>query len=261
MKILSYNIDHGGREGKNTKYRWPKLLSLIRQASPDIVIILEAWGWRKDMELAMFAKKLGYKYYFLSKSNTPHNIALLSHIAPKKVIFHKKGFHHSLLEARYRIKNFPPFTLLGVHLNPHNEEIRYKEIEGLINIFKKNKYAVALGDFNSLSPEDAYNKKKLRAFFKKNKITKFGVNIIETKVIKRLLHSGFIDSIKIFYKNKLQYTVPTKMPTKVKKLLPLRYDYAFTSKNLIPRIHSAKIVKNKYTYFTSDHYPIILEIE
>ena len=85
MKILLYNIDHGGKKNNNLKTRWSKLTKVIKKINPDIVIILEAWGWRKNYELKEFSQKCNFKYHYLSKSNTKHNIGLISNIKPKKV--------------------------------------------------------------------------------------------------------------------------------------------------------------------------------
>ncbi len=259
MKILSYNIDHGGLEGKNKKYRWPKIIHAVKQENPDILVILEAWGWRKNKELKTFAKKTGYKYFFISKSNTLHNIALLSRIAPKKVIFYKKGFHHSLVWAYFNHKNHQ-FALLGVHLSPVNEKIRFREGKKIIHVAKKYPNSVIIGDFNSLSPNDQYNKIKLIRLFRKNNIIKFGNKRIETRVMKKFFQSGFVDAVKLFSKKGIPYTVPTKKPTDEKHIARLRFDYALVSKPLISSMSGTKEIKNQYTDTASDHYPILLEI-
>lgn len=259
MKILSYNIDHGGREGKNPKRRWPKIIRAVKQESPDILVILEAWGWRKNKELAMFAKKTCYKYFFLSQSNTLHYIALLSNIRPKNIICHTKGFHHSCIHAYFESKSCQ-FALLGVHLSPANEEIRLREAKKVIRFAKKYPNCVIIGDFNSLAPNDPYNKIKLIKLFRKNNITKFGSKRIETRVMKKFFQSGFIDAVKLFSNKGIRYTVPTKKRADEKYVARLRYDYALASKTMILNIRGAKEIKNQYTNTASDHYPILLEI-
>src|SRR3989344_7484939 len=259
MKILSYNIDHGGREKNNLRGRWPIIIRVVKKSRPDIVIILEAWGWRKNRELKVFAKKTGYKYFFISQSNTKHNIAFLSNLRPKRILAHNRCFHHSCIQFELKSKNYE-FTLLGIHLSPINEKIRLRETKKVIRFAKKYPNSLIIGDFNSLAPNDQYNKIKLIRLFRKNNITKFGNKRIETRVMKKFFQSGYVDAVKLFSKKGIQHTVPTKKPTGEKHIARLRFDYALVSKPLISSIRVAKELKNQYTDTESDHYPILLEI-
>ncbi|MDD2807308.1 MAG: endonuclease/exonuclease/phosphatase family protein [Patescibacteria group bacterium] len=256
MRILLYNIDHGGRTKNNPRGRWPKITRVIKEINPDVAIILEAWSWQQQ-DLADFAKKTSFKYKFLAKSNTKHNLALLSKTKPKKISSTNKGFHHSVIEANFENK----LEIFGVHLSPKKETIRIDEAEKIINQIGHQKRAIILGDFNSLSPQDNYNDKKLLKKFQEKNITKFGSQSIEKKVIKKILKSGLIDITKKFHHGAtVYYSVPTDICTDVDHATKLRLDYAFVTPELAKQIKDAKIIKNKLTNHSSDHFPLIVEI-
>lgn len=256
MKILLYNIDHGGKVGKNLKARWPKLIKTIKSIDADIVIILEAWGWSQNKEMKDFAKKSSFKYFSLSKSNTKHHIGLISNIKPKKIIKYKKDFWHSVLQA-----NFEDFTIFGIHLNHNTESKRLLEAKRIIDFANKSNNPIILGDFNSLSPQDNYNNKRLLAQLNKKNIIKFGKEKLEKRVIKKFLDAGLIDIYKKQHSDKtIHYSVPTKICTDIDHLTKLRLDYAFVGKSIAKSVKKTSLIKNKLTNYSSDHFPLILEI-
>ncbi|OGY45531.1 MAG: hypothetical protein A2729_01960 [Candidatus Buchananbacteria bacterium RIFCSPHIGHO2_01_FULL_39_14] len=256
MRILLYNIDHGGKDGNNLFGRWPKLIQIFKDLRPDMAVILEAWNWRATFELKSFAKKTNFKYYFLSPSNTKHHLGLLTNIQPKKIIKYKNNFHHSVLRA-----DFKNFTIFGIHLNSKNETKRIIEAKKIIGLTKKTKSPIVLGDFNSLSPQDDYNDKELFIELKRKKIDKFGKEKLEKKVIKKFITAGLIDAFKAFHpEKKIYYSVPTKNCRDINHLTKLRLDYAFVDQTIIDQVNKIKIIKNQTTDWASDHYPLILEL-
>ncbi len=259
MKIMLYNIDHGGREGRDLRARWFKLLKVIKKVNPDIIIILEAWGWRQTKELRDFSQQAGFKYYSLSQSNTKHHLAVMSKIKPEKINKYQSGFHHSVLAVKF--KDPISFTILGIHLSPKTESIRLREIKNIIKLAQQHQPVIMLGDFNSLSPQDNYDNKRLLAIFQKNKIFKFGRDKLETRVIREILAAGLIDITKKYYSGKtIQYSVPTKICTDSEHLTKLRLDYAFISRSLVPLVKKSSFIKSQLTHHSSDHFPLVLEI-
>lgn len=256
MKILLYNIDHGGRTKTNPRGRWPKIKRVIKEINPDVAILLEAWGWEQS-DLSDFAKSNSFKYCFLSKSNTKHNLALLSKIKSQKITSTNHGVHHSIIESK-----FPGgLEIFGVHLSPKQESIRLGEAEKIIGKMKRKKLAIVLGDFNSLSPQDNYNDQKLLKKFQEKNIIKFGSKKIEKRVIKKMLRSGLIDITKKFHSGKsVYYSVPTAICTDVDHATKLRLDYAFVTPALAEKITRAEVIKNKLTNSASDHFPLVIEI-
>ena len=259
---MLYNIDHGGRDNTSIKGRWNKLSKVIKKNNPDILFILEAWTWTRK-ELNEFAKKNSFQYSFMSKSNTKHNLALLSNLKPKKINFNKQGFHHSIIHAVFDInKKLKNLHIFQIHLSPIAEDIRIKEAKKILQKVKKLDNYIIIGDFNSLSPEDKYNERLLIKQLQKEGIKKFGERKLEKKVISKFLSNRAIDLHKKFINdNKIYYSVPTKMCTDKDHFAKIRLDYAFTSENIFQQVKNIKIIKNKLTNHASDHYPLIIEFK
>src|SRR3989344_2206011 len=135
MKIMLYNLDHGGRKGNNLYARWPALIKTIKSINPDIAVLLECWDWEEKKQFKKFAEKLGYPYYYFSSSNTKHHIGLVAKIKPAKIKKYRKNFHHSVLPAHF---DQPlDFNIFGVHLSPKTEAARLEEANRIIKLEKR----------------------------------------------------------------------------------------------------------------------------
>lgn len=252
FRIGHYNILKGGED------RIDLIIKGIKKEKFNICGILEAVGWHNNQEY--FSKKfkeIGFDYFYLAKANTKYNIVVVSKL-PLKIEIINDNVKHVAIKASMEEKNLDIFF---VHLSPVSEEERLNEIEIILNKIKEEKEVLILGDLNSLSPDDAYNKQALIDFFSQHQIKKYGDNDIETKVIDKLQHEDFIDIFKLFNKDFIA-SVPTLSNTDQNHAIPLRIDYAFVRGNsLIKKIASCKIIKNKVFNQASDHYPLILEIK
>ncbi|MBI4145685.1 endonuclease/exonuclease/phosphatase family protein [Candidatus Woesearchaeota archaeon] len=112
-----------------------------------------------------------------------------------------------------------------------------------------------IGDFNSLSEEDAYDRKKL--------IREIPANGKEARVVAdRMLVRNLIPSVRshgledTLPKNNRTHTIPTKSKGREPKL---RLDYIFASRDF--KVISSRVIKNKLTETASDHYPVVAELE
>jgi len=257
---MLYNLDHGGRKGNNLYARWPALIKTIKSINPDIAVLLECWDWEEKKQFKKFAEKLGYPYYYFSSSNTKHHIGLVAKIKPAKIKKYRKNFHHSVLQAHF---DQPlDFNIFGVHLSPKTEAARLEEAKRIIKLAESNQPAIVIGDFNSLSPLDGYNEKKLIGQFQKNNISKFGKNKLEKRAIAKILKAGLIDIYKIQHQDKkLHYSVPSQYCQDCDHAAKMRLDYAFIDKSLIKIVTASKIIKNRLTDKSSDHYPLVLELK
>jgi endonuclease/exonuclease/phosphatase family metal-dependent hydrolase len=252
LRICHYNIFSGGEK------RIKNILDVIKEINPDICGILEAVGWRENIQkYKKLFKKNGYSFLYFSKSNTKYDIAVISKIK-LKISKIKSGIWHSVIKIDLEEKNFP--NVFYVHLDPRSEEERLKEFQIILKKLERSKTNIIMGDFNSLSPNDNYNKKVLLKKLKQNKVKKFGVKKIKFDVIKKIEKSGFVDIFKYLHK-KFEPSTPTKFNTDINHKEKVRIDYAFIDKKHINKIKNCKVHKSKKTETASDHYPLYLDIK
>lgn len=266
IKVISYNIKNGffDRDENNelmlNKKREKSAQKIIKKENPEILIIAEADFAERKSSPQDYKKIFKYPYgVFVDKPlmDRYFGIGILSKYpiiqsykyAPKKSRW---------IEASIKTKD-KTIYVNATHPSPLNT------LTEKINLFKKvlkNKkhpYILA-GDFNSISPEDKYDKNKLlEAFIKKfnnrKKAEAVVDKIFKRKAIKLILEEGLVDTYK--KKNKRwDYTYHTKLSGHSY----MRIDYIFCSDDI--KIVDSGIIKNILTEKASDHYPIyaILEI-
>lgn len=253
LRILSYNILHGG--GKRQK----KILHIIKKINPDICGILEAVGWQnKEKYFKHIANNLGYDFFYLAVANSKYNIAIFSKISLKLKLVTRK-IRHIFVKTTIIRGSFKGFNIFFIHLSPLSEKARLVEVEELLKYITKSSKAIIMGDFNSLSSSDPYNKKELLKIFQKNNIKKYGEKRLYFDVIKKIESSRFIDAVKVF-NHPFEPTTPTPSNKDFNHATNIRIDYAFVTKNIIKNLKKIEVVKNKITNQASDHYPIFIEL-
>jgi len=263
---MSYNIKNGFFDkDKNNKLRLNKIREksaqkIIKKENPEILIIAEADFAERKSNPQDYKRIFKYPYgvfvdrpmidrYFGIGILSKYPIIQSYKYAPKKSRW---------IEASIKTKD-KTIYVNAIHPSPLNT------LAEKINLFKKvlknKKYPYILaGDFNSISPEDKYDKNKLlKAFIKKlnnRKKAQAAVNNISKKeTIRLLLKKGLIDTYKKKNK-KWDYTYHTKLSGNNY----MRIDYIFCSDGI--KVVDSGIIKNILTEKASDHYPIyaILEI-
>ena len=179
----------------------------------------------------------------------------------KKVLGSKiltEGMWHGAILAKFKEGN-EEIELVLTHLSPENEDFRLKEIELIKNNLDTNKKIILMGDLNSLSHQDDYNQTELLMKMKRLSIKKFGTEKIRFDAIKKIQNIGFIDSLKLFT-NKFEYSVPTKYNKDFSHFTKLRLDYIFVTNALKKDVVNTQILRDKETNNTSDHFPVLIEI-
>jgi len=254
LRIAHYNIFNGG-EGK-----LEKILKVIQKIDPDVCGVLEAVGWQnKKNTLKSITKKLGYKFFNIAIANSKYNIGFFSKV-PVVVKYIKKGFRHVVVQIIIKEGKHRGLNVFFVHLSPVSEDERMKEVEKLLLYINKYSRSIVMGDFNSLSLHDPYNEKKLMAFFKKNNITKYGINKLRFDVIKKIESSGLVDVMR-HLKRPFIFSVPTQSNADINHTLKLRVDYAFVTKKVLKHFSKAQMFKNYISDTASDHYPFFIELK
>jgi exodeoxyribonuclease III len=254
LRIASYNILKGGKKQTN------RIFKIVQEINPDICGILEAVEWQNNKK---YYKKninnLGYKFFDVALANSKYNIAIFSKI-PITIKTFKNGIKHVVLKATIKSGPFKDFRIFFVHLSPVSENERLLEIKKVLKNIKKSGKVIIIGDFNSLSSHDPYNKKKLIEIFKKNKITKYGTNKLHFDVIQEIESSGLVD-VSNHLKNNFVSTTPTSSNKDMNHIANIRIDYAFSTKNVLKYFKKIEILKNDASNKASDHYPLFIELQ
>lgn len=267
IKIMQYNIRTGFRklerpydfEGKRMVYA----KKIIKKENPDILILNEAYFESKNKSgiIMDYQKIFGFQYYAhgnYKKGLSPYwGHAILSKFPIIKEINKSQG-HSGLLRAKIKIKD-KIINLDVVHISPMPYLSSKKQEHFTKKLLKNKENYVLTGDFNSLSPEDKYQKAEMTKAWKKfdknaGKVIK---EMLKKDAVKYILSKGLIDTYKIKNKN-FDFSIPTDFLSK-NKSSGIRIDYIFCSKDF--KVIKSGILKNKMTEKASDHYPIYALLE
>lgn len=266
IKVITYNIKNGffDRDENDklilNKKRQEVAQKIIKKENPEILIITEADFAERKYNPQNYKRIFKYLHgVFVDKSlkERGFGIGILSKypiIESCKYALKKSRWIRTSIKIKDKIIHID-----AIHPNPLNT------ITEKISLFKKalkNKkhpYILA-GDFNSISPEDKYDKNKLlkgfiRRFNNEREAKEVVNKILKKETIRLILKEGLIDTYKKKNK-KWDYTYHTKLSGNSY----MRIDYIFCSDDI--KIVDSGIIKNILTEKASDHYPIfaILEI-
>jgi len=160
LKVITYNIWNGFEWGEDVD-RNEKFITWVNTQHPDILALQELCGYTQERLLAD-AKKWGHSYAeILKTSGYPVGITSNKPIKVKEKIF--ENMHHGALHCEiagidFFIIHFSPFSYLKRH--EESEIILGK----LSELSKEQNMYIVLGDFNAVSPFDAFIQKQKNAF-------------------------------------------------------------------------------------------------
>lgn len=268
LKVIQYNIKSGFRNTKKPylleRKREKLAQKIIERENPDILILNEAYFESKNKSKILMDYQKIFKFPFYAHGNYNNGLisfwgnALLSKYPIIKIENENKRFM-GILKTQIKVEDkiinldvthVPPMPLL----NNREQKMMIKQI-----LKTKKKNYILTGDFNSLSPEDDYDKIKMINVW--SKFTKNTKNLIKEMLkrdaIKFILSKKLIDTYKSKNKN-FNFTIPTNLLSK-NKSSGIRIDYIFCSRDF--KIIDSGIIKDKLTEKTSDHYPIYAILE
>jgi len=264
VKIIQYNILNGFC-GDNPpfiidKKRMRAVCRLLNKEKPDILVLNESFFW----PFALKQKAKDYNKFFSSLYSMPDLSDKLFRWAPSIVSRFPITFQDLSTDdfkfIKANIKIGKKKLVLHAYHPSHKTNEEQKE-ESIKKIFSYPLPDIIVGDFNSLSSEDKYDKNKLirgfRTFMGKNGDAKVK-DLLRAKMIKRILDAGFKDTLYSAGKS-WDYTMPSDLRSKNKDSA-IRMDFIF-SKGF--KVIDAGIIRNKLTDMASDHYPVyaVLEIK
>jgi len=245
LRLLTYNIRHGG-EGREQS-----LISVIRDADPDIVVFQEAVRTRvierlaEETHMRVWAARTGSSLGFMSRLE----------IADYK--WHQpRGARHSYLEI---VLAGTDFRIFGVHLSAiHSnwtERRRIREIRALLAGIEAHQqgFHVLVGDFNTLAPGELLDVQLLPVRLRP--LVWFGGRI-RWETIKVLLKARYDDGYRSLHPSEAGFTFPTWSPH-------LRLDYIFVPKTYANRLKECKVMlgSDSQASLASDHFPLLAQLE
>ena len=264
LRLLQYNILNGFCQDfppySTVKKRMKAASKILNKQKADIISLNEAFFW----PFALNEKIKNYEKFFseLYKIKAPTNrmFRWAPVIISKFPITWKDHTIRELkfIEAEVTLSETKKISLFVMH--PSHEDYEDKKEFLIHKILSEKTPEILMGDMNSFSPEDNYDKDKLIAGFKTfmHNQAEYKINdSLKAKTIKSILDKGLTDTFVV--KNKtFDYTMPTDMRSKNKDSA-IRIDYIFCNKNF--KVLDAGIIKNKETEIASDHYPVYATLD
>ncbi len=253
MRVMTYNILEGGVG------RIDPLCEVIRPASPDVVVVPEAWNAELFDRLA---DRLGMDSFRAElPGNDRSGIGLLSrwkirqavNLGPLSAAF-TRGVISAVVEHGDGC-----LGVVGVHLHPYerdsDEAIRMAELAALWPLLDDMARMphLLLGDFNAHHPQQPINVSAAPA--SKQQRIKDNGGRIPRLVIADVLAHGYIDAHAIGRE-------PTNFQTSFTVSHPaFRVDYIFASPALAPRVCQCHVLNSPMARFASDHLPVMAELQ
>ena len=262
LKIISYNIFEGMKSdttsGKKEFVKW------IRSNNPDILALEEANNFTQT-SLEEMARQYNHPYAVLLKQNG-FPVALTSRYPIVNVSKVLDNMHHGFIRAEVN-----GYHIIVLHLSPHKYRKRWEEADIILQTVasqpSQRKWLI-MGDFNSLSPLDKarYTDGKIlektqdaakKYPYHDNLINK---NMLDFEVQQKMLDFGLKDALKLKHKDFVS-SRPTEKTSDNGNNPPSRIDYFYVSKDLKGKVLKAEILKDSFTDWNSDHYPVFVEIK
>ena len=242
LRLLSYNIRHGGvgRDGK--------IASVIRECSPDLVVLQEA---THPEVVEHIAKECGMPHW---GAKYDYSLGFISRLPVEHYKWHKPA---PLRRAFLEIK-LPGITVFGVHLSAvHSnltERLRKRELRALLKSIEHHQdgFHVLVGDFNTLAPGEPLDLRRLPPRLRL--VAWITGGRVRYETIQIMLDGGYIDGYRTLHFDK-GFTFPTWDPH-------VRLDFVFLPAPFAERLTVCKVLYDAPSIKdASDHFPLIAEIE
>lgn len=243
VTLMVYNL------GFNVEEHVSSAIKIIKNESPDLLVLIEAKWLVNHKAIQDFSAKLDFPYFYLAKSyNSSNRVALFSKFRLENVS-DVPGMKNAVVIATVG-SDLGDLSIAGVHLASNTEDTRLTEIDRIISLQKSNQNKIILGDLNSVSPENIVKNRSLS-----------GTNKLEIRydVVESIRNAGYQDTALVSKRENIP-TVPVTQDGDV-TYYDLRLDYIFLSNSLVNRLVDYRVIVNELTKACSDHYPVVVRLE
>jgi exodeoxyribonuclease-3 len=243
LRLLSYNIRLGGTG------REAPLAAVIRQASPDLVVLQEA---RVPQVVEQLAAATAMTHW---GARDGHSLGFLSR-APVRAAWHRpRVSRHAFLELTL---DASPWRVFGVHLSAVHaawtERRRLYELRALLAAIGREQPGphALVGDFNTLAPGELLDVRKLPARLRA--LVWLSGGRIRWRTIQTVLDAGYVDGFRRLHPDVVGNTFPTWDPH-------ARLDYLFVPGGYVANIGAAEVLTLPDTREASDHFPLLTQLD
>ncbi len=261
LKIINYNVLEGIRLDTTSNHQ--KFAEWVNEQNPDILALQEL-NFFTQKKLEQLARSFNHSYAVLLKE-AGYPVGITSKYPIVNVQKVLDNMWHGFIKAEIM-----GYNIYVIHLSPHVYWKRREEIDLILETsLSESKYAqksIVMGDFNSVTELDveAYQDgrllKRLATVDEKlPAIENLADGKLDYEVHRKMAEAGYVDALRV--KNKVfDSSAPTLRFSEDGKVPPRRIDYIYVSKDLKRKVFSASIIKDQFTHYHSDHYPVTIEL-
>jgi exodeoxyribonuclease-3 len=244
VRLLSYNIKHGGRG------REQALIDVIRGASADLVVVQEA---ERPKVLEHIARETGMAQW---GAQAGQSLGFLSRLPVTHVGWHRpRVSRHAFIEI---VPAASTWRVFGVHLSAVHaawtESRRVFELRALIGAIARHQHGAhaLVGDFNTLAPGELLDIGKLPGRLRA--LVWLSGGKIRWRTIQTVLDAGYRDAFRHLHPDLVGSTFPTWDPH-------IRLDYLFVPEPWAGRVSRCQVLQPDAARQASDHFPLVAELE
>lgn len=244
LKLLSYNIQHGGA-GRETR-----LASVIRECEPDLVVLQEA---TRPAVVERIAKETGLEFW---AARERESTGFVSRVRVERHAWHPlirpgRGFMEIVLAGgRGRVYGV---HLSAVHSN-WTERRRRRELDLMLKAVANDvgDFHVFVGDFNTLAPGEMLDVRKLPPRLRA--LIWLSGGRVRYATIQTMLDAGYVDGYRARNTADAGHTFPVWDPH-------VRLDFAFLPERFAERLEACRVINEGRDVRTaSDHFPLLAEL-
>lgn len=261
FRFITYNILQGMR--RDSLVGKPQFVSWVKKMDPDVLALQEVTGFTQET-LESLAISYGHPYAVLLTEGIKYPVAVSSKYPITNV---RKVFDN--MDRGFILSDIAGYRTAVVHLTPFDYRKRRQEAALMLAEIgnRGGTNWVLMGDFNTVSPSDAaaYQDGRLVAAYRRYEskyapILKLDHGQLDYQVIRQFLDSGYTDVLRLKQDKFIKTVHPRAFQPRNSKDIASRIDFIFVDEALKSRVHRSVVIKDQFTDYYSDHYPVCLEI-